>query len=233
MVRSVARSLESSTTGDQRLSNWSSRDCKRGRKRCRASSDRAKRAATIHARRSSPSMPGFAAEAAAMRGSRLTVATSSSTTAGTSHSPGRRLSTVSIGSVERCGAPYGGSDAGTDGKHANTRRTFVCVAQRVRPSTDRACRTPSSESANGCGGASTRGGAPERVPSGPRPSVDGARRRGGRGLRRTLGDCSPQTAKPAGVSRLASTQPPCMTDEEGRGRGTLQMCHARWHALCL
>ena len=157
MVRSVARSLGSSTTGDQRLSRSSSRAYRRGRKRWRASSDSAKRAATIQARRSSPSTPGLAAEAAAMRGSRLTVATSSSTTAGTAHSASLQVRPARVdwlGRAMRLARQVGSS--GGDGRHAYTWRTLVCVAQRVRPMIDSACRTPSSDSANGCGGTTDR-----------------------------------------------------------------------------
>ena len=39
---------------------------------------------------------------------------------------------------------------------------------------------------------------------------------------RTFGDCSPQIANAAGISGLASTQPPCNTEEVGLLRGTLQ-----------
>src|SRR5207237_417079 len=58
-------------------------------------------------------------------GSKLTVATSSSTTAGTCQRPSFRFSTASAGSVERCGAPYGGSASGSEGTHAKTCRTLV------------------------------------------------------------------------------------------------------------
>src|SRR5207248_7564261 len=103
----------------------------------------------------------------------------------------------------------------------------------VSPMSESAWRTPSSDSANGCGGATTTGWA-ERGANGDRPSLLPVRLRGGRGGRmRTLGDCSPQIANAAGTSALASTQPPCSTEKEGRLRGTLEDCHARWHGLCL
>ena len=58
--------------------------------------------------------------------------------------------------------------------------------------------------------------------TGDRPSALAGRLRGVLGRTRTSGDCSPQIANPAGVSPLASTQPPCRTDDEGRVRGTLE-----------
>src|SRR5258708_32516724 len=55
----------------------------------------------------------------------------------------------------------------------------------------------------------------------PRLSAAGRARGLGRG--RVLADCSPQIAKPAAPSALASTHPPCSTEvAEGRVRGTLQ-----------